>query len=83
MVQRTNPIAAACRRARTLDKLDLRNLLPTIRTPILFIGGNRIVPWPRAAVLANHLPNVRRVEFIACGHSPQDTHAAAGEVFSA
>jgi len=73
------PIAAACRRANTLDKLDLRPLLPSIRTPVLLIGGDRdrIVPWGREVVLANHLPDVRRVEFLECGHYPQYTHPGA------
>jgi pimeloyl-ACP methyl ester carboxylesterase len=73
------PIAAACRRAVTLDSLDLRPVLPTVRAPVLLIGGDRdrIVPWGREAVLANHLPDVRRVEFTACGHYPQYTHPGA------
>ncbi|MBN9121245.1 MAG: alpha/beta hydrolase, partial [Planctomycetes bacterium] len=81
------PIAAAARRAVLLDALDLRPLLPTIRTPVLLVGGDRdrIVPWGREAVLANHLPDVRRVEFTDCGHYPQYTHpgatAAAVEAF--
>ncbi|AMV29437.1 acyl-CoA esterase [Gemmata sp. SH-PL17] len=70
------PIRAACRRAVALDTLDLRPVLPTIRTPVLLISGDRdrIVPHAREAVLANHLPNVRRVEFTDCGHYPQYTH---------
>ncbi|MBY0456999.1 MAG: alpha/beta hydrolase, partial [Gemmataceae bacterium] len=62
-----------------LDKLDLRPLLPAIRTPILLIGGDRdrIVPFGREAVLLHALPDVRRVEFAACGHYPQYTHPGA------
>ena len=73
------PIRAACRRAITLDKLDLRPLLPTIRSPVLLIGGDRdrIVPHGREAELAAALPDVRRVEFAACGHYPQYTHPGA------
>lgn len=73
------PVAAAARRAVALDALDLRPLLPEIRTPVLLIGGDRdpIVPWGREAVLMNHLPDVRRVEFAACGHYPQYTHPGA------
>ena len=73
------PIAAACRRAITLDTPDLRPLLPAIRTPVLLVGGDRdgIVPWGREAVLANHLPDVRRLELTACGHYPQYTHPVA------
>ncbi|QJW94200.1 Biotin synthesis protein BioH [Frigoriglobus tundricola] len=73
------PIAAASRRAVALDTLDLRPLLPAIRTPVLLIGGDRdpIVPWGCEAVLMDHLPDVRRVEFAACGHYPQYTHPGA------
>jgi pimeloyl-ACP methyl ester carboxylesterase len=73
------PIAAACRRAITLDKLDLRPQLPAIRAPVLLIGGDRdrIVPPEAEAILANALPNVRRVEFAQCGHYPQYTHPGA------
>lgn len=73
------PIAAACRRALTIHTLDLRPLLPEIRTPVLLVGGDRdrIVPWGREAVLGANLPCVRRVEFHACGHYPQYTHPAA------
>ncbi|VTR91422.1 alpha beta hydrolase : Putative hydrolase or acyltransferase of alpha/beta superfamily OS=Singulisphaera acidiphila (strain ATCC BAA-1392 / DSM 18658 / VKM B-2454 / MOB10) GN=Sinac_1411 PE=4 SV=1: Abhydrolase_6 [Gemmata massiliana] len=73
------PIRAACRRAVALDTLDLRPVLPTIHTPVLLISGDRdrIVPRAREAVLANHLPDVRRVEFVDCGHYPQYTHPRA------
>lgn len=73
------PVAAACRRALTIHALDLRPLLPRIETPVLLIGGDRdrIVPWGREAVLRANLPDVRRVEFEACGHYPQYTHPAA------
>ena len=73
------PIAAACRRATMLDKLDLRPLLPTVRTPVLLIGGDRdrIVPRRYEDELAAGLPDVRRIEFAACGHYPQYTHPGA------
>jgi pimeloyl-ACP methyl ester carboxylesterase len=73
------PIAAACRRAVALDALDLRPLLSAIRTPVLLIGGDRdrIVPYECESFLAKHLPDVRRVEFTACGHYPQYTHPTA------
>jgi pimeloyl-ACP methyl ester carboxylesterase len=62
-----------------LDSLDLRPLLPSIRTPVLLIGGDRdrIVPWGRELVLLNHLPDVRRIELHQCGHYPQYTHPRA------
>jgi pimeloyl-ACP methyl ester carboxylesterase len=73
------PIAAACRRAVTLDTLDLRPLLPAVRTPVLLVGGDRdpIVPPACEAALAAGLPDVRRAEFAACGHYPQYTHPGA------
>ena len=73
------PIAAACRRAVTLDALDLRPLLPAIRTPVLLIGGDRdrIVPPAAETELERGLPDVRRTEFAACGHYPQYTHPGA------
>lgn len=73
------PIAAACRRALMIHALDLRPLLPRLETPVLLIGGDRdrIVPPACEAVLSANLPNVRRVEFEACGHYPQYTHPAA------
>lgn len=73
------PIRAAARRAVVLDALDLRPLLPAIRTPVLLIGGDRdrIVPPEREAVLAHQLLDVRRVEFSDCGHYPQYTHPSA------
>ena len=73
------PIAAACRRAVTLDKLDLRPLLPSIRTPVLLVGGDRdpIVPRQCEAELEAGLPDVRRVELAECGHYPQYTHPLA------
>lgn len=73
------PIAAACRRAVTLDALDLRPLLPRVHTPVLLIGGDRdrIVPREAEAELEQALPDVRRVEFADCGHYPQYTHPGA------
>jgi pimeloyl-ACP methyl ester carboxylesterase len=73
------PIRAAARRAVMLDTLDLRPVLPSITAPVLLIGGDRdrIVPWGRELVLLNHLPHVRRVEFLRCGHYPQYTHPGA------
>lgn len=73
------PIRAATRRAVMLDRLDLRPLLPAIRTPVLLIGGDRdrIVPPGCETLLARHLPDVRRRELSDCGHYPQYTHPVA------
>jgi pimeloyl-ACP methyl ester carboxylesterase len=70
------PIRAAARRAVMLDKLDLRPLLPSIRTPVLLIGGDRdrLVPRHREADLEAGLPDVRRWELSNCGHYAQYTH---------
>ena len=70
------PIRTACLRALTLARLDLRPLLPSIRTPVLMIGGDRdaIVPRWCEREVEEGLPDVRRVEFSPCGHYPQYTH---------
>lgn len=70
------PIRAAARRGLLLDRLDLRPVLPTIRTPVLMIGGDRdtLVPRHFEAEVEAGLPDVRRVEFRPCGHYPQYTH---------
>jgi pimeloyl-ACP methyl ester carboxylesterase len=78
------PIRAACYRALTIGSLDLRPLLPGVRTPVLLVGGDRdrIVPRRYEAELEAGLPDVRRAEFAECGHYPQYTHplATAGAV---
>ncbi len=73
------PIRAVSRRAILLDNLDLRPLLHTICIPILLLGGDRdrVIPRHYETELEAGLPNVRRVEFSACGHYPQYTHPAA------
>lgn len=70
------PIQCAARRGLMLNELDLRPLLPSIRTPTLMIGGDRdgLVPRWCEAELEHSLPMVRRVEFANCGHYPQYTH---------
>jgi pimeloyl-ACP methyl ester carboxylesterase len=73
------PIKAACRRALTIGSLDLRPLLPHVRTPVLLVGGDRdrIIPRQYEAELEAGLPEARRVEFAECGHYPQYTHPIA------
>lgn len=68
--------AAVGRRARLIGALDLRAILPEVRTPILLIGGDRdrVVPPGFQIELLNGLPNARRVEIPGCGHYPQYTH---------
>jgi pimeloyl-ACP methyl ester carboxylesterase len=70
------PARAAANRALTIDRLDLRPLLPDVRHPVLLVGGDRdaIVPRRYEAELEAGLPDVRRVEFAPCGHYPQYTH---------
>jgi pimeloyl-ACP methyl ester carboxylesterase len=69
------PIRAAARRGLILDKLDLRPLLPSIRQPVLMIGGDRdgLVSRANEAEVEAGLPDVKRVEFSPCGHYPQYT----------
>lgn len=70
------PIRAAALRALAIDRADLRPVLPTIRTPVLLLTGDRdpLVPPEYAAELQRGLPDSRRVEFVNCGHYPQYSH---------
>jgi pimeloyl-ACP methyl ester carboxylesterase len=70
------PCRAAALRSLTIARTDLRPLLPSIRTPVLLIGGDRdpLVPRHCERDLEEGLPDVRRVEFAPCGHYPQYTH---------
>jgi pimeloyl-ACP methyl ester carboxylesterase len=72
------PIRAAARRALMIDKLDLRPHLPTIRTPLLLIGGDRdaLVPRYLEEEIVSAVPGCRRIEFQPCGHYPQYTMPA-------
>ena len=74
--QGVTPIRAAALRAGLLHRLDQRPRLPSIRTPVLMIGGDRdrTVPRRYEAEVEAGLPDVRRVEFHPCGHYPQYTH---------
>jgi pimeloyl-ACP methyl ester carboxylesterase len=70
------PCRAAALRGLTLARADLRPLLPTIRTPLLLVGGDRddLIPrWCEAEVEAG-VAGCRRVEIAGCGHYPQFTH---------
>jgi pimeloyl-ACP methyl ester carboxylesterase len=71
-------IRAVTHRARLLETLDLRPLLPMIRQPVLLVGGDRdhIVPRDCERELERRLPDVRRVEFTGCGHYPHYTRPA-------
>lgn len=67
---------AAALRGLLLGDTDLRPLLPSIRTPLLQIGGDRdeLVPrWCEEEVTAG-VSGARRVEFAGCGHYPQFSH---------
>ncbi|MBA4188684.1 MAG: hypothetical protein C0467_11855 [Planctomycetaceae bacterium] len=70
------PIRASALRSLAIHRTDLRPLLPTIRTPMLLLTGDRdpLVPPSCAAALERGLPSVRRIEFANCGHYPQYTH---------
>jgi pimeloyl-ACP methyl ester carboxylesterase len=73
------PLRTAARRGLLIDRLDLRPLLPQVRTPVLMIGGDRdaIVLRIHEAEVEAGLKDVRRVEFTPCGHYPQYTHPGA------
>ena len=70
------PIRAAVRRARMLDRLDLRDRLPLVHQPVLLIGGDRdtLVPKSIEEELLAGLKTARRIEIPRCGHFPQYTH---------
>jgi pimeloyl-ACP methyl ester carboxylesterase len=70
------PIAAVAHRALLVHRLDLRPLLPSIRQPVLLVGGDRDRVIARACEeeLREGLPNVRRIELFNCGHNPLFTH---------
>jgi pimeloyl-ACP methyl ester carboxylesterase len=74
----TTPVRAFAQRARMIARLDLRALLPQITHPVLLITGDRDAVISRACddELARGLPHADRLEFQACGHYPQYTHAA-------
>lgn len=64
---------AVVHRALLLAETDLRPLLPSIRQPVLMIGGSGDTTIPREveSTAEDGLPNVRRVEFPRLGHFPQ------------
>ncbi len=68
-----SPIRAVAERGLVLATLDLRPVLPAIRTPVRLIGAARdpIVPRVCEAELEAGLPDAHRVEFAAGGHYPQ------------
>ncbi|CAN5263129.1 hypothetical protein BH11PLA2_BH11PLA2_32270 [soil metagenome] len=69
-------VRSVTQRARILERLDLRPLLPSITTPLLMIGGDRdaIVPRRCEAEVEAGVPHAKRIEFANCGHYPQYTH---------
>jgi pimeloyl-ACP methyl ester carboxylesterase len=73
------PIRASALRTLAIGRTDLRPLLPTIRTPVLLIGGDLdpLVPREIERELEAGLRDVRRVELAPCGHYPQYTHPGA------
>jgi pimeloyl-ACP methyl ester carboxylesterase len=70
------PLKAAAMRSLMIDRIDLRPLLPSIRTPILMIGGDSdsLVPRNCENEIERSSPDVRRIEFSGCGHYPHYTH---------
>ncbi|MCE9563317.1 MAG: alpha/beta hydrolase [Planctomycetes bacterium] len=70
------PIRASAIRSLLFGRTDLRPLLPSISIPMLLLTGDHdpLVPPSCAADLERGLPNVRRVEFVNCGHHPQYSH---------
>lgn len=70
------PIQAAALRSLTIDSTNLVPILPTIRQPLLLIGGDcdPLVPLSCEREIERTVPNAQRHEFAGCGHFPQYTH---------
>jgi pimeloyl-ACP methyl ester carboxylesterase len=64
-----------------LHQLDLRDLLPAVRQPVLLVHGDRdsVVPLPHAQMLQRGLPCAGLAVLEGCGHLPAYTHP---EVFA-
>jgi pimeloyl-ACP methyl ester carboxylesterase len=73
------PIRSLAHRLELLTTLDLRPLLPQIRTPVLLVQGNedRIVPRVYFDELQKTLPEATGVVVPMVGHQPHYTHPEA------
>lgn len=73
------PIRSLAHRLDLLTRLDLRPILPEIRTPVLLIQGNedRIVPRPYFEELQGLLPEAQGLIVPLVGHQPHYTHPEA------
>lgn len=73
------PIAAMAHRVDLLTRLDLRPILPEIRSEVLLLQGNedRIVPRRFFDELKAALPRAEAVIMPQVGHQPHFTHAEA------
>jgi pimeloyl-ACP methyl ester carboxylesterase len=70
------PIRTLGYRARWLDQVDLRPLLPEMHQPVLLVCGERdpLIGRSHAETLLQDLPNAGRVLIEGCGHTPSYTH---------
>ncbi|MBX6314135.1 MAG: alpha/beta hydrolase, partial [Isosphaeraceae bacterium] len=73
------PIAPLAHRLDLLARLDLRPILPQIRTEILLLHGNedRLIPRRHFDELCALLPQAQGVIMPTVGHQPHFTHAEA------
>lgn len=73
------PIASMAHRVDLLTRLDLRDALPRIPTPVLLLQGNedRVVPRPYFDELCAGLPAAQGLVMPLVGHQPHFTHAEA------
>ncbi len=73
------PIAALAHRLDLVARLDLRPILPDIRSEVLLLQGNedRIVPRANFEELQASIPHAQGVIMPLVGHQPHYTHAEA------
>jgi len=73
------PIAALAHRLDLVARLDLRSILPQIRSEVLLLQGNedRIVPRSAFEELLAAIPNGQGLIMPLVGHQPHYTHGEA------
>ena len=70
------PIRAFAHQVLTLDRVDMRPLLPDVKQPVLLFCGDldKVARPIHSEILLAGLPNARRVVVEGCGHVPGYSH---------